>query len=68
MSDALKVGDRVGVRAGTRASKYPAGDKGVVAEGPHPFGAGRRYYLVAMDRDRTRLPVVFAEGEIEPDV
>jgi hypothetical protein len=68
MKDALKVGDRVRVRAGTRIPQYPAGGKGTVAEGPFRFGAGRRYYLVAMDSDWTRQPVVYSEWEIEPDV
>jgi hypothetical protein len=66
----LKVGDRVRVKAGTRVSKYPAGDKGTVAEGLHQFGARRHNYFVAMDKDASpQHPVaLFNEEEIEPDV
>ena len=68
MSDALKVGDRVRVRAGTRISKYPAGEKGTVIEGPLENGAGSSYYLVDLDRNQSRLLVALAAEEIEPDV
>lgn len=68
MKDTLKVGDRVRVKAETWVSKYPTGDRGTVVEGLIQFGAGRRYFLVEMDRDRPRQSVVFTEGEIEPDV
>jgi hypothetical protein len=68
MSNALKAGDRVRVKARTRIPKYPAGEKGTVAKGPHQLGDGRRYYFVEMDQDQPRLPVVFTESEIEADV
>jgi hypothetical protein len=70
MSDVLKAGDRIHLLAQHHLSRYLRGDKGTVTEGPHQFGAGRRYYLVEMDKDASpQHPiVVLTEDEIEPDV
>jgi hypothetical protein len=70
MRQTLKIGARVHVLKQRHLSRYLRGDKGTVAEGPHQFGAGRRYYFVAMDKDASpQHPVaVFNEEEIEPDV
>ena len=69
MSQTLKVGTRVHVLKQKHLSRYLRGDKGTVTEGPHQFGAGRRYYFVAMDRDAspTRPVAVLTEDEIEHD-
>jgi hypothetical protein len=69
MSEMLQIGTRVHVLKQRHLSRYLRGDQGTVTEGPHQFGAGRRYYFVAMDKDAAaQHPVaVFNEEEIEPD-
>jgi hypothetical protein len=66
--DVLKFGDRVRVKAGTGITRYSAGEKGTVIEGPHPLGAGRGYYLVEMDQDQPPVLFILAAEEIEPGV
>jgi hypothetical protein len=70
MSETLQIGSRVHVMKQHHLSRYLRGDKGTVTEGPHQFGAGRRYYFVEMDKDAspTHPIVVFTENDIEPDV
>jgi hypothetical protein len=70
MSQTLKIGTRVHVLKQKHLSRYLRGDKGTVTDGPHQFGAGRRYYFVAMDRDAspTHPVAVLTEDEIEPDL
>jgi hypothetical protein len=68
VSNTLRFGDRVRVKAGTGIRRYSAGEKGTVIEGPHQFGAGRGYYLVEMDQDQPQVLVILAEEEIEPDL
>jgi hypothetical protein len=70
MSDALKVGDRVHATVGNLVSGYQPGDRGTVLKSlENPAGGDTCFYVVAMDR--VHIPgggMVFAEGEIEPDV
>jgi hypothetical protein len=68
MNNALKFGDRVQVKAGTGITRYSAGEKGTVIEGPHQLGARRGYYLVEMDQDQPPVLFILAEEEIELDV
>jgi hypothetical protein len=68
MSGALKVGDRVRVKAGVQIPSYPAGEKGTVSRGPQTSADGTTYYLLLMDRDAPAKTVLFKADEIEPDV
>ena len=68
MSDPLKVGERVRVKAGVRLPKYSGGDKGAVSRGPQSSADGSTYYLVVMDKDDPPEAVIFKAEEIEPDV
>jgi hypothetical protein len=68
MSDALKVGDRVRVKVGTRIPKYPAGERGMVNRGPRTSAGGTTYYLLVMDKDDPSDTVLVKAEEIEPDV
>jgi hypothetical protein len=68
MSDVLKPGDRVRVKAGVQIPHYPAGEKGTVARGPQTSADGTTYYLLVMDKDAAAKTVLFKTDEIEPDV
>ena len=67
MSGALKVGDRVRVKAGRRIPKYPAGEKSTVSRGPQTSASGTTYYLVMMDKDGSEDATLFLADEIESD-
>ena len=71
MSEGLKVGDRVRVRAeNPPLHGYQVGDVGTVLKVlKNPDGCDPPFYVVAMDK----APIVpggmaFSEDEIEPDV
>jgi hypothetical protein len=68
MSKGLKAGDRVRLTRCNAVPGYRPGDRGVVLAGPVASRAGDIYYIVRMDQDLPALRVVFAAGEIEPDV
>jgi hypothetical protein len=69
MGRELKKGDRVRVTVKSRLKDYLAGEAGEVITGPEFLrGDSRRYYLVVMHKGGKRLPAVFAEDEIEPDL
>ena len=59
MSDPLKVGDRVRVKAGRRIPHYPAGEGGTVNRVPQTSASGTTYYLVMMDKDNLSVTVIF---------
>jgi hypothetical protein len=67
MSNALKPGDRVRVKAGVQIPHYPAGEKGTVVRGPQTSADGTTYYLLTMDRDTPAKTVLFKADEIELD-
>jgi hypothetical protein len=67
MSQELKPGDRVRVKAGVQIPKYPAGDKGTVSRGPQTSADGSTYYLLRMDKDDPQEEVLFKAEEIEID-
>jgi hypothetical protein len=69
MSAALKPGDRIRITARNRTHGYQPGDKGTVLRVSELVTTGSPYYTAAMDKDDPdHTGVVFAEGEIEPDV
>lgn len=68
MSDPLKVGDQVRVKAGRRIPHYPAGEGGTVNRVPQTSASGTTYYLVMMDKDNLSVTVIFKDDEIEADV
>jgi hypothetical protein len=67
MGGPLKAVDRVRVAEGSQVKGYRPGDKGTV-HCVEATSGGIRYH-VAMDKaGATGTTVIFAEGEIEPDV
>jgi hypothetical protein len=65
----LKAGDPVHVTVHIRLLDYQPRDKGTVLRAGSQPSIGRRYYLVAMDKDGPDATgVLFGDDEIEPDV
>ena len=71
MSDALKVGDRLRVRAENPPMHgYQVGDRGTVLKVlKNPTGGDKHFYVVAMDKNHlVGGGMAFSEEEIELDV
>jgi len=71
MSDALKVGDRLRVRAENPPMHgYQVGDRGTVWKVlKDPDGGDTHFYVVVMDKNHiVGGGMAFSEDEIEPDV
>jgi hypothetical protein len=69
MSHPFRPGDRVRVTVRSRAHGYQPGDKDTVLRVGSLVTTGSPFYTVGMDKDGPEATgVVFAEGEIEPDV
>ena len=70
MSHRMQAGDRIRVTARCALRNYGAGDTGIVAHGPLASSNGMLHYFhVVLDKDGPNgKPVIFTEGEIEPDV
>jgi hypothetical protein len=66
MTQQLKPGDRVRVRANVQTSKLRPGDKGTVQFGPIQRAHGEPYYLVRLDGND--FNTICSVDEIEPDV
>jgi hypothetical protein len=66
----LKVGDRVRVSVHYRGEEYQPGDKGTVSGVPKepPGGAPLRYHVLMDSDGPAGTSVIFAAGEIEPDM
>jgi hypothetical protein len=66
----LKVGDRVRLTVSYRGKDYRPGDQGTVSGVPKPPpGGAATHYHVSMDkRGPEGTSVIFAAGDIEPDV
>jgi hypothetical protein len=68
MSSKLDKERRVRVTGRSRVAGYAPGDRGTVLRVSASAATGRRYYIVAMDRDDSSgAGVLFTEDEVEPE-